>query len=265
MEPPSNRFNSKMDKLFKRFPALGKLLSSIFGLFEVSMLEFIRRLSKKFSSFTIGWFGGSVLKGRWGSRVIPLNLNIAVETRFLSTQEILEIISRSNITGLSWCYCRSVQRKHNKPNCNHPLYTCFHLSFGKSLYEIPFKSKYLKKVKKEEIIELLEEYDKRGLIHQLIYFPSPQFYYIICNCCPCCCVVLSNFLKAGSPQMVKSDFIAETNLDKCKNCGECEAWCYFGARKIVNAKLRFNSINCFGCGICIQKCPNEAISLIKRF
>ena len=101
MEPPSNKFNSKIDKVFKRFPALGKLLSSIFGLFEVSILEFIRRFSKKFNSFEIGWFGGSILKGRWGGKVVPLNLNIPIDTRFLPTQEISEIISRSNVTGLS--------------------------------------------------------------------------------------------------------------------------------------------------------------------
>ena len=136
MEPSFNKFKSKIDKIFKKFPALGKLLCSLFGFFEVSILEFLRRISKKFKKFTIGWLGRNVLKGRWGGKVIPLNKNIPVETKFLPTQEILEIINRSNITGLSWCYCRSVQRKYNTPNCDHPLYTCIHLSFGKeSLYQ----------------------------------------------------------------------------------------------------------------------------------
>ena len=264
MEPSPNKFKSKIDRILKKFPQLGRLLSSLFGLFEVSILEFLRRISKKFKVLTIGWLSSSVLKGRWGSKVVPLNRNIPVDTRFLPTQEILEIVLRSKVVGLSWCYCRTVQRKYGSPNCDHPLYTCFHIGFGKSLYEIPGKSENLRKISKEKIIELLNEFDNRGLIHQLIYFPSPQFYYIICNCCPCCCTAISNFLKVGSPQMIQSDFIAETYLNKCKNCGECEVWCYFGARKIMNSKFSFNPINCFGCGICISKCPNKAIYLKKR-
>lgn len=236
----------------------------MFSLIEVALLELFRRLDKKFNIYTMGILNRRVLKGRWGGKVIPLNKNIDVGTKFLPTQEILEILSRSNVVGISWCYCRSVQRKYNKPNCDHPLYTCIHLSFGQSLYEIPYKSFNLEKVSKERIVELLEDSDKRGLIHQLIYFPSPQFYYVICNCCPCCCMVIDKFLKYGSPQMVKSDFIAETDKLSCVNCGKCVEWCYFGAREMNEGKLAFNSTNCFGCGICVPKCDNGSIILKKK-
>ena len=126
-------FQSKIDKILQRFPALGKLFSSTFSLIEVALLELFRRLDKRFNIFTFGKLNKRVLKGRWGGKVIPLNKNINAETRFLPTQEILEILSRSNVVGIGWCYCRSVQRKYNEPNCDHPLYTCIHLSFGQSL------------------------------------------------------------------------------------------------------------------------------------
>ena len=109
MEPSSNKFESKIDKIFKKSPALGKLLSSLFGFLEVSILEFLRKISKTFNLFTIDRLSRFLLRGRWGGKVIPLNRNIPFDVRFLPTQEILEIIDRSNITGLSWCYCRSVQ------------------------------------------------------------------------------------------------------------------------------------------------------------
>lgn len=203
-----------------------------------------------------------ILKGRWGGRVIPLNKNINFDSRFVPSQEILEILSRSKVAGISWCYCRSVQRKYGEAKCDHPLYTCIHLSFGKSLYEIPLKSYNLKRVPKKKIIKLLEECDDRGLVHQLIYFPNPQFYYVICNCCPCCCFVLNKFLSHGSPHMIKSDFLAKTDVKKCSNCGECIGWCYFGARTMEDGELQVNSIKCFGCGICVSKCPNNAITLV---
>ena len=64
--------------------------------------------------------------------------------------------------------------------------------------------------------------------------------------------------------MIKSDFIAKTDLVKCKNCGNCEEWCHFGARNLINGTFKFNSTRCFGCGICVSKCTNKAITLIKK-
>ena len=236
----------------------------MFGLFEFPLLELFRRLDARFNIYTMGILDRFILKGRWGGKVVPLNRNIDVDTRFLPTEEIMEILKRSNVVGIGWCYCRTTQRKHGKPNCDHPQYSCLHFGFGKSLYEIPYKSENLKQISKQEVIEFLEECDDRGLVHQLIYFPNPKFYYIVCNCCPCCCLVLNKFIKSGSPRVIKSEFIAITDLSKCKNCGTCEQWCHFGARKIKNGTLKFNYIKCFGCGICISKCPNEAIILKKK-
>ncbi len=254
---PFRVYQSKMDRLFRKIPLIGKLLSGIFGLLELLILESFRKFDNRFNLYTMGIFDRFILRGRWGGRVVPLNKNINVDSRFVNTQEILEILSRSNVLGVSWCYCRATQRKYNHPNCDHPLNTCIHIGFGQSLYEIPFKSENLKKVSKEEIKELIEDCDKRGLVHQLIYFPSPQFYYIVCNCCKCCCTVLKNFIERGSPRVVKSDFIAETNISKCTNCGECVDWCHFGARKLVDGKFNFIPIKCFGCGLCVSRCKRE--------
>jgi NAD-dependent dihydropyrimidine dehydrogenase PreA subunit len=205
-----------------------------------------------------------VLRKRWGSRVIPLKKNISHKLKFSPTQEIKEIVKRSDVSGVSWCYCRSSQRKDNISKCDHPLYTCIHLASGSYLREIPFKSLKLKKASKDEIYKILDDSDKRGLVHQLIFFPNPDFYYVICNCCPCCCVVLSNFLEKGAPKVIESDFIAVTDVTRCLNCGDCVGWCYFTARIMDKDILIFNDTRCFGCGICVSKCPQNAIVLKKK-
>jgi len=265
MKYPYQRvFQSRFDKLLRKVPALGKLLSSLFGLIEVHMLELFRKIDSKYDTITIARVNRFLFRGRWGGKVVPLNKNIDPDNRFLPTEEIIGLVSRSSVVGIANCYCRETQRKYSDhPNCDNPIKTCIHLGFGESLYEIPFRSVNLKKVSKDQIAALLKESDERGLVHQIIYFPSPQFYYVICNCCPCCCVVLEKFLSIGSPQMIKSDFIAQTNEDLCNNCGECEQWCYFNARKIHDCQLSFKSSSCFGCGLCVSKCPNNAIKLIK--
>jgi len=228
---PYRLFHAKFDRLLKRIPLIGKILSSIISIFEILILEIFRFLDNKFNISTINIVNRYILKKRWGGKVVPLNINFDVETKFLPSQEILALLSRSKVTGISNCYCRETQRKHSDiPNCDHPVKTCIHISFGKSLREIPYKSENLVKVSKSEIKQLLEECDQRGLVHQIIYFPNPQFYYVVCNCCPCCCVIMNKFLK-----------------------------------KLIEEKLKFFPDNCFGCGLCVSKCPDKAITLKKDF
>lgn len=260
----NNIYNTRFDKIIKRARPIGKVMNMMLGAVEVPMLELLRQLEKLFNINLLYLIGRVVFKNRWGSKVVPLNVNFAPETKFLPTEEILSIIERSNVWGKAWCYCRTNQRRHGEPNCDHPLYTCLHISPGNTLYEVPFKSANMKKISKEEVIELLKDAEERGLVHQIIFFPSPQFYYVICNCCPCCCLSLSNFFEKGTPQVVKSDFIATTDPNKCTNCGVCEQWCYFGARTLKRGLLAFDPIKCFGCGICVPKCPENAIILNRK-
>lgn len=252
-------FESRFDHLLERNPVIGRVFAFFMGLIEVAMLDTFRFIKFITGVEMLKYVDQYITKGRWGGHVIPLNVNISAETKFLPTQEILEIVSRSKVLGIGQCYCRTTYK-----NCSNPTSTCIHLGRGRSLYDIPNKSENLRRVSKEEVIKLLEECDNLGLIHELIYFPNPEFYYVICNCCPCCCIPLGNFLKSGSPQVVKSDFVAVTDLNKCTDCSTCEKWCYFGARKMINKKLIFDPVVCFGCGLCVSKCPQNAITLKKK-
>lgn len=259
------KYDSFLDKLIRLFPPLGRVLSSIFGAQENYMLEFFRKINNKFKINSLQLADKYLIKGRFGGRVIPLNINFEPDSKFLPTQEILSILEKSKVTGVSNCYCRETQIKHGgNPDYRYPLQTCIHIGLGKDLQEIPYKSENLKKVSKQEVEDLLLKCDNAGLVHQLIFFPNPQYYYVVCNCDPQYCVVLNGFLKHGSPQMIKSDFVAWTNKNLCKNCGKCEDWCHFGARKVVNDFLSFNSSKCFGCGICISQCPSNAIKLMTK-
>lgn len=108
---PYRLFHAKFDKLMLRIPLIGKILSSIFGIFEILMLEIFRFLDNKFNISTINIVNRYVFKKRWGGKVVPLNVNFDVDTKFLPSQEILELLSRSNVVGIGNCYCRETQRK----------------------------------------------------------------------------------------------------------------------------------------------------------
>jgi NAD-dependent dihydropyrimidine dehydrogenase PreA subunit len=257
-----NTIKAKIGGLIERNPIIGKLLSTLMLTVEIRMLMILNYLDKHLSpNFKIR-FMRTFFEGRWGGRVVPLNINIPVETKYLPRQEILEIISRSKVVGVGECWCRTTHK-----NCKHMTRTCMGLALpgGRSLHDIRYKDVSFTRISKKEIIKILNQADDEGLVHQIIYFPTPNYFYVICSCCTCCCEAISNYKKFLSPKIVKSDFIMQTDRNKCVNHGACIEICPFDARQLdAKGKLIVDYNKCFGCGLCIRKCPKNAIKLVKR-
>jgi heterodisulfide reductase subunit A-like polyferredoxin len=45
-------------------------------------------------------------------------------------------------------------------------------------------------------------------------------------------------------------------------CGNCAAFCQFGALKARDRALQVKTARCMGCGACVSKCPKQALSLV---
>jgi MinD superfamily P-loop ATPase len=54
----------------------------------------------------------------------------------------------------------------------------------------------------------------------------------------------------------KGGRIAQIDLDKCTECGECRERCQFNA---ISPEFVVDKIDCEGCGVCVHFCPVEAI------
>ncbi len=196
----------------------------------------------------------------YGSRVIPLNINLNNISTVSSTEELIGIIRRIPSLAIGYCYCRS-----KKQACDHDLQTCIHIGSAKSLAELKEKVP-LKSATVQEVENLLIESDQNGLVHQLITAPSPDYFYVICNCCPCCCVMLQTAVRIKRPNVaITSNFVSKTSINECTNCGKCVDRCYFGARILELSKLVVNESNCRGCGLCVRTCEFNAISMTRRF
>jgi MinD superfamily P-loop ATPase len=50
----------------------------------------------------------------------------------------------------------------------------------------------------------------------------------------------------------------------CTACGECIDRCHFGARIWQEERMHYNPELCYGCGLCITICPEEAIVLQQQ-
>ncbi|MEX2683161.1 MAG: ATP-binding protein [Candidatus Sigynarchaeota archaeon] len=256
------RIKGAAAELLKRQPAIGKVLATAMGAVEVSMLKVLRFLGKHVSKDFKIRFMRTIFKNRWGGRIVPLGVNISAGTKFLPTQEILEIIGRSHAFGIGKCYCRSTHKL-----CDNPTDTCILLGprAGRAMADIPYRTSTFTSVSKERVMQVLDDADKRGLVHQTIFFPSPDYFYVICNCCTCCCEVLHDFKRFGTPAIIKSDFIEKTSLERCEGCGSCVPACPFEARHVIDGvKVLVEPEKCFGCGVCVRRCPRGAISLVKR-
>ena len=58
-----------------------------------------------------------------------------------------------------------------------------------------------------------------------------------------------------------SGYLAEIDLDKCTDCGECRRLCRFNA---ISEGYVVDRFACEGCGVCFEFCPEDAISFNEK-
>jgi len=243
---------------------INKIKATFFGkFFEIPLLLLVRFV-EKFLIKNIRYYLFKKTNKIWGGKVIPLRESISSEVEIKPSQEIFELVKRAEVVGVVDCFCRSYIY-HDK-SCKAPVHTCIILSEAKHIDEIN-KLGFNMKISKDEIYKILKIAEKWGLVHQLIHFPNKDFFYVICNCCPCCCAVLNTYKLFGEDTYIikPSEFIVSIDENKCSNCGICLNYCYFNAIKIDNNNRIITDLNrCKGCGLCVSHCPNNARILILR-
>ena len=248
-------FLSKWVRQLLCYPNIGKALSTLAGFLEVPLLQTMFFLEKRNRSSKFREHFTKFYK----SHVIPLNISLESIPSISPTEEILEIIRRVDALGIGYCYCRSKSK-----NCDNDVWTCIHVGTAESLHELSERMP-IKSASVHEVEELLHRCDEVGLVHQLLTAPNQDYFYVICNCCPCCCVMLGSMLKHGITHAVlHSNFVSLNNWDLCDSCGECTSRCYFGARQMEKNEFIFDSSKCVGCGLCVTECNNKAISMLRR-
>ena len=61
-----------------------------------------------------------------------------------------------------------------------------------------------------------------------------------------------------------SRYTPQWDSSKCTLCETCIETCQFDVIHRVDDDLSFNLQNCIGCGLCVSKCPDEAIEMTFR-
>jgi len=193
---------------------------------------------------------------RFSSRVIPVREALDVKQWVLPTEQVVEFLRNARSFALTHCTCRSHYQR-----CDNPVEVCFLLDHAADQAVADGAARY---VSLEEAMRVLRQANARGLVHLTIYFPEQRI-YAVCSCCSCCCHDLQFLRLYGRSDLIAhSEYVAQTNMEACTQCGDCVERCVFGARVWQDSHLSYDAGACFGCGLCVTVCSVGANVLEPR-
>ena len=98
------------------------------------------------------------------------------------------------------------------------------------LYHI--RSGHGREIDREECYEILKRCEENGLVHEISNLDPPDGAAAICNCCGCSCFSLRIAQYFKTPDVIRSNYVAEVDTQKCVACGLCVENCNLGALKL---------------------------------
>lgn len=180
-----------------------------------------------------------------GGQIVPLN-------------DFLEVLELCENPALLPCECRMMIGKEK--------YCCLNMGLLPELYQKANPDEYIEEVSVNKAQKLATEWDKKGFYHLLLWTKLP-YVTTVCSCTAPICTAYKgrNFLGLKN-NMLKGEYIARVNPQKCTGCKICLTRCQFGAIHFnFEEEQAFIDINrCFGCGLCETGCNVGAIELIDR-
>ena len=203
-------------------------------------------------------------------RTIPIGGAIEDPRRIAPYEDVMSIVESQNFVAVSNCACK--QRKRVDPNsarCKHPEEVCLH--FG-DLAHYLVDNGLSRQISKEETRDILKVAAEAGLVHAISN--RQKNVDTICNCCNCCCVFFESYhvLKHEKSHDF-SNYRLRINSKTCKACGLCVQRCPVQVLSLADSPLAKNkqgkaaTVNpeqCLGCGVCVYKCPTQSLILELR-
>jgi NADPH-dependent glutamate synthase beta subunit-like oxidoreductase len=89
-----------------------------------------------------------------------------------------------------------------------------------------------RRITKEEAEEVVKKAEKRGYMHQVTNMDGTDKIWALCNCERNICFALRTSQYFGTPNMSRSNYIAEVDPKKCAACGQCVETCPANAVKL---------------------------------
>jgi len=193
-------------------------------------------------------------------RVIPREAAIPYNSEVLPAELLSHLIDHAGDEGLAICdcICRTKQKRLGA-GCDAPRDTCIFVgSYANNAVEIGVASA----ITKDEALKISRRAQDAGLIHQ---GTASEHGIFICSCCACCCSPLK-LMMAGVNSILKSNFIADVNVELCNGCRDCIKACRlkFVTINRTTKKAAIDLEKCIGCGLCVLACTHGAVTLKRK-
>lgn len=190
------------------------------------------------------------------TRVIPVDRTINAGTTIHTYDQVQTYIDKYDTIGVGACFCRHAAHLRGEDTHGMPINVCFW--FGKA-GEYAVERLAGRKVSKQEARELLNQSEAAGLIH--MSRNTSEEIDFMCNCDRWHCEVVTEILKQPKPGLVfNSGYVPRLDPELCTACGICIDRCPSQALESGNQEVPVHDPDrCFGCAVCATGCPQEAI------
>jgi Na+-translocating ferredoxin:NAD+ oxidoreductase RNF subunit RnfB len=194
--------------------------------------------------------------------------HIPVSSEVTTYDRARDIIRDAGFGAVGMCYCRH-KKEHLGETCDKGAPTdgiC--ISLG-SAARFMARRGFAREKSVDELLAVLESARALNLTHitdNIRHKPS-----FICNCCSCCCELLSGVQMGYHTGVGKTDFRAVIDQERCSGCGACFRACNVKAIALPHGiqfvqKSELHAVVaekiCLGCGACINACKQGALTMV---
>lgn len=162
-------------------------------------------------------------------RVIPIETAIEGNTRRASYEEVSRYLNENDIFTVTDCSCRT-DREIMGEGCGHLKEDmCIQMGHAAEYY---IRTGRGRQITREEAFEIIRRAEENGLMHQIPNIDGSGKTHAICNCCGCGCLSLRTAGMFKNNDMVRSNYVAKVETEKCVACGQCVENCPVNALKL---------------------------------
>lgn len=162
-------------------------------------------------------------------RVVPVEEAIKDIPNVNDFDKLSYYINKYDIFSVSPCSCRAARRTIDD-GCGHlEQDMCVQMGKGAEHY---IRTGRARQISREEVYEILKRAEENGLMHDMPNIEEAGESSAICNCCACSCFGLRVGLLYGARDVIRSNFVAEVDEEKCVACGQCVENCPGNALKL---------------------------------
>lgn len=187
-----------------------------------SFVTYVENLTKNFAKF-FPQGNGLVI-------TLPVQKAIEAEQKRIDIEEVSYWVEKfSPSLSVTGCQCRRSATIRGESGEGMDGEWCIQLG---EFAESCIKTNRARRVTKEEAYELLLKAEEMGYIHEVTNIDGPKNSLFICNCNPEVCLAFRTARLVDTPNMMKSNFEAKVDKEKCVACGQCMEVCPMNAAKL---------------------------------